>query len=176
MDEHPVPHVRTHVLADGRTVTVRPLRADDDSLERRFLKELSGESRYFRFHNWVSAPSDNLIHFLTDIDQERHIALLCTTATDAAEELAGEARYAVDATGKHCEFGIVIGERWHKSGVAGLLMDALMREARERGVEVMEGHVLANNRQMLRFARALGFEIEPVPDDRSSRRIVKRLS
>jgi len=47
--EYPGQLARTHRLFDGRTVTIRPIRPDDFARERRFLEELSGESRYLRF-------------------------------------------------------------------------------------------------------------------------------
>jgi acetyltransferase len=50
-----------------------------------------------------------------------------------------------------------------------------MREARERGFATMEGLVVASNAEMLRFVRALGFAVEPIPEDRRSLRIVKKL-
>ncbi|MGB5080450.1 MAG: hypothetical protein WBO23_06880, partial [Burkholderiales bacterium] len=37
------------------------------------------------------------------------------------------------------------------------------------------GLVLSRNAEMLRFVRALGFEVEPVPKDRTVVRIVKSL-
>ncbi len=43
------------------------------------------------------------------------------------------------------------------SGLAGLLMSALIGNARARGLWRMEGDVLASNRDMLRFAHRLGF-------------------
>jgi hypothetical protein len=39
----------------------------------------------------------------------------------------------------------------------------------------MEGVVLASNATMTRFARALGFEVQSVADDPTTRRIVKKL-
>jgi hypothetical protein len=53
--------------------------------------------------------------------------------------------------------------------------EALLRAARGRGLETMEGLVLARNPEMLRFVRALGFEVERPPGDRTTVRIVKRL-
>ena len=76
----------------------------------------------------------------------------------AAAEVAGEARYVVNPDGKSCEFGVMIADAWRKSGVAGLLMEALIRVARERGLASMEGLVLRY--PPLRFARALGFEVQ----------------
>lgn len=175
MAEYPAHLASEHRLFDGRGVTLRPIRADDAALEREFLTELSGENRYLRFQKWVQAPSEKLIHFLTDVDYERHMAIVCTHRSGDREELVGEARYVINADGKSCEFGVVIADAWHKTGIAGLLMEALMSAARERGLASMEGLVLASNREMLRFVRALGFEVHAVPEDRRTVRIIKKL-
>jgi acetyltransferase len=167
--------VREHRLADGRCVTVRPIRPDDDAGERAFLNRLSGESRYLRFHKWVRAPSDRLVHFLTDVDYDRHMAYVCTVASGDREELVGEARYVVNPDGASCEFGVMIDDQWHRTGIAGLLMEALIDTACEKGLARMEGLVLRSNAAMLRFARALGFEIRNEPGDPYAVRVVKRL-
>lgn len=175
MSEYPAHLAREHRLFDGRAVAIRPVRPDDFSRERRFLEDLSGESRYLRFHKWVRAPSEQLIHFLTEIDYDQHMAFVCVARHGGAEEVVGEARYVADPDGRNCDFGIVIADDWHRTGIAGLLMEALIAAARARGLASMEGLVLASNREMLRFARALGFEVRAVPDDLTTRRIVKKL-
>jgi acetyltransferase len=175
MADYPSHLVREHRLFDGRTVVIRPVRRNDTVLERDFVTGLSGESRYLRFHKWVNAPSDKLIHFLTDVDYERHMALACVAADAGHGKLVGEARYVADRGGKNCEFGIMIADGWHKTGIAGLLMADLIQAARERGLETMEGLVLTRNAAMLRFARGLGFEIEPIAEELATMRIVKRL-
>lgn len=175
MMEYPAHLVRSARLRDGRTVTLRPVRRDDDFLERDFIRRLSGETRYLRFQKWVHSPSDRLIHFLTQVDYERHLALVATSERDGREEVVGEARYVADAKRANCELGIVVADDWQKSGLAGVLMEALLRAARERGLKRMEGQVLATNRPMLRFVRALGFRVEPVEGDRTVVRIVKEL-
>ncbi len=89
--------------------------------------------------------------------------------------MLGEARYVADPDDRTCEFGIMIEDSWQKSGVAGLLMDALTRAARNRGLAVIEGIVLSTIAMMLRFARALGFEVQAVPGDLTTMHIVKKL-
>lgn len=175
MAEYPEHLIREHRLHDGKQVTIRPVRPNDEVLEREFINKLSGESRYLRFQKWVHAPSDKLIHFLTDIDYDRHLALVCTAPGEHGEELVGEARYVADAEGKNCEFGIMISDTWHNTGIAGILMEALIRAARSRQLAMMEGQVLTRNSTMLRFARGLGFEIERIADDPQTTRIVKKL-
>jgi RimJ/RimL family protein N-acetyltransferase len=175
MAEYPAHLVREHRLFDGRTVTVRPIRPADAPRVREFLSGLSDESRYMRFQKWVHAPSDKLVHFLTDVDYDLHMALVCTARHGEREEIVGEARYVSELTGRTCELGIVVADTWHKSGVAGLLMEALIHAAKERGLARMEGFVLSSNAEMLRFVRALGFKAEPAPQDRTIMRISKIL-
>jgi acetyltransferase len=173
--EYPAQLARQHRLADGRMVTIRPIRPDDAARVRDFLSGSSGETRYRRFLKWVGAPTENLVHFMTDVDYERHLALVCTVARADGEDVVGEARYVTNPDGRSCEFAIMIQDSWQKTGIAGLLMDALMRAARERGIARMEGLVLSANSSMLRFARALGFEAATLAEDPSTVRITKTL-
>ena len=175
MAEYPAHLAREHRLADGRVVTIRPIRHDDEAPERNFLDHLSQDTWYLRFHKFVAAPSEKLVHFLTDIDYDQHMAFVCTVQGGGKEEVVGEARYVVIPHSRKCDFGIMIADEWHKTGIAGLLMETLIRVARDQGLEAMEGLVLASNVTMLRFARALGFRVEPMTDDPTTRLIVKRL-
>ena len=173
--QYPAHLLREHRLADGTTVTIRPIRHDDQAPEREFLNHLSQDTWYMRFHRFVAAPSDTLLHFLTDIDYDEHMAFVCTVRHGAAEEVVGEARYVVIPHSGKCDFGIMIADDWRKTGIAGLLMEALIRVARDRGLKAMEGLVLSSNLAMLRFARALGFKVQTMSDDPKTRLIVKKL-
>jgi acetyltransferase len=158
-------------LADGRAVTIRPIRAADAPGEQQFLDALSGETKRLRFMKFVAAVTDKLVHFFTHIDYDRHMAFVA----EHGGRLVGEARYVANPDGASCEFGVVIADDWRKSGVAGLLMQALIDAARARGFQTMEGLVMRENRAMLRFVRALGFELEPEPQERTLVRVVKNL-
>ncbi len=48
-------------------------------------------------------------------------------------------------------------------------MTALIDAAKRRGLQDMEGFVLAENKPMLRLAARLGFSIAPDPEDRTVR-------
>lgn len=172
---YPAEFVAEHRLADGRTVAIRPVRSDDAGRMRDFLDALSDDSRYMRFQKTIHVPSDKLVHFLTDIDYDRHVALVCTSGQGDSERIVGEARYIAMPVGASCEFGVMVDDGWRRSGIAGVLMNALIRAARDRGFAEMEGFVLVTNAPMLRFARALGFEVEEMPDERTVVRVVRKL-
>lgn len=169
---YPLHLARQRRLADGREVTIRPVREGDERAEAQFLGALSGEAQRLRFLNFVQAPGETLVHFFTHIDYDRHMAFVCEAEGGA---LVGEARYVSNADGRSCEFGVVVADGWRHSGVARLLMDALIRAAQARKLETMEGLVLSENRDMLQFARSLGFELAPDPERPALVRVTRKL-
>jgi acetyltransferase len=175
MAEYPLHLARKRALADGRTVTIRPIRAEDEMRTRDFFGHLSEDSRHMRFMKYVKALSDKMIHFFTHIDYEKHMAFVCEAEVEGKPTLVGEARYVANADGRSCEFGVVIADEWHGSGIAGLLMEALIRAARAQRLDTMEGLVLRDNHDMLKFVRALGFEAAPDPVESTLMRAVKKL-
>ena len=175
MAEYPLHLARRRTLADGRTVTIRPIRAEDEMPTRDFFDHLSVDVRQMRFMKFVKSVSDKLIHFFTHIDYAKHMAFVCEAEVQGRPALVGEARYVANADGRSCEFGVVIADDWHKSGIAGLLMEALIRAARANRYETMEGLVLRENHDMLKFVRALGFEATPDPVESTLMRAVKKL-
>ena len=162
-------------LVDGTEVTLRPMHADDAPLEADFVRHLSDDSRYKRFMGTVRELPEAKLRALTDVDGIRHVALLATAQRDGREVELGVARYVVDPPGTGCEFAVAIDDAWQGTGLAGILMHALIDTARSRGLVVMEGSVLASNLRMLKFARQLGFEVQHDPDDAKTRRVVREL-
>jgi acetyltransferase len=128
-----------------------------------------------RFMKFVKALSDKMVHFFVHIDYQKHMAFVCEAEVDGRPALVGEARYVANPDGRSCEFGVVIADDWRGSGVAGLLMEALIRAARAQRFDTMEGLVLRDNHDMLQFVRALGFEASPDPVETTLMRAVKKL-
>jgi acetyltransferase len=163
-----------HVV-DGTVVTVRPIRPDDLQLEADFVRHLSKETRYKRFLVTVGELPEAKLHYFTEVDQLRHVALAATVQRDGQPAIVGVARYIVGPAIDRCEFAIAVDDAWQGSGLAGVLMDALIGVARSRGLAMMEGTVLATNTRMLKFTRQLGFEQQRDREDRETVRVVRRL-
>ena len=160
---------------DGRRVTVRPIGPGDAALETAFVDRLSLQSRYERFMVTMRGLPPSKLRYLTEVDQQRHVALVATVDRDGEESMVGAARYAVLDDGVSCEFAIAVDDDWRRSGLAGILMQALIDLARRRGLKTMEGTVLATNAVMLRFMRQLGFRQERIAGDRQTVRVLRPL-
>jgi acetyltransferase len=175
MATYPAELTRHRRLADGREITIRAIRAEDAGMEQEFVRHLSDDARYKRFMGAVNELPEDELRYLTDIDYETHMALIATVPGANGEVEIGVARYVTDAAMTSCEFAIVVDDAWQGTGVAGLLMQTLIRTARLRGLQRMEGLVLANNHRMLHFTRQLGFEPQREPDDPGTIRVVRSL-
>jgi acetyltransferase len=163
------------VLADGRPVLVRPIHPDDLPHEANFLAHLSPEARHQRFQRLAGADLKHLAGYYTRVDYKDHMAFVCTAREGARESIVGDARYLANPDGVSCEFGIVVADAWRHTGVAQHLMRALMARARENGIRTMASLVLRENRDMLDFARELGFEVTEMPNEAHCLRIEKTL-
>jgi len=171
MADYPADLALEHRLADGRTVLIRPIRAGDEAEERRFFARLSDEAKSMRFMKSVGALSERLIYSFTHVDYAARMAFVC----EHEGRIVGEARYAALPRERSCDFGIVVADDWHRSGIAVLLMDALIRHARASGFDTMEGMVLRVNHPMLKFVRALGFDVRVLPPEPTLAQVVKDL-
>lgn len=162
-------------LVDGRRVTIRPISQADARLEAAFVEHLSKQSRYERFMVTLRELPAAKLKYLTEVDQHRHVALVATIEREGREAMVGAARYAVLDDGERCEFAVAVDDDWRGSGLAGVLMHALIDLARRRGLKSMEGTVLATNSGMLKFVRQLGFRQERIPDDPQTVRVHRPL-
>jgi acetyltransferase len=162
-------------LADGRQVTVRPIRAEDAPLEADFVQHLSSESRYYRFMVTVNELPQAKLKYLTEVDQDHHVALVATEMRGEQEVEVGVARYVVGADSARCEFAIAVDDAWQGSGLSGILMASLIRHAKTCGLTEMEGFIMSANHKMLKFARQMGFHSQRDADDRTTIHVLRTL-
>jgi acetyltransferase len=156
-------------LSDGTPILLRPIRPEDTQLEQDLVRDLSLESRRFRFMHALSRLTDDMLVRFTQLDYDREIGLIAVQATDAGEIPLGVARYVGDSDELGCEFAVVVADAWQKRGVASQLMRALISAARSRRFAQMHGDVLADNTRMLQWMQRLGFKVAVHPDDATLR-------
>lgn len=173
---YPVELVQSWTLRDGTRIVIRPIRPEDRHIEKDFARNLSDESRYFRFFNAVRDLSETALTRFTQVDYDREMALIAVTSENGAETEIGVARYAINPDGRICEFAIAVADAWQRKGIGSKLMHSLMGAARSRGLETMEGWVLSGNARMLALMDGLGFTVDAKAGDPSLRHVVKKLA
>ncbi|HRO61814.1 MAG TPA: GNAT family N-acetyltransferase, partial [Burkholderiaceae bacterium] len=179
---YPAHMEREATLRDGRSYLIRPIQGEDADRLQRFTRGLSPQSRYFRFISALNELTPRMLIRYTQIDYDRELALVAVLHYEPAlegeaaslthdpgegERFIGVARYLLNVDRDTCEFAVAIGDDYQGQGLGTTLMRALIDVARQRGLERMDGFVLAGNTPMLRLMRSLGFKIARDPDDES---------
>lgn len=164
---HPYPShlISKWTVPDGTVVTIRPIKPEDADLEVEFVRNLSQETKYYRFMNTMRELPPAMVARLTQIDYDREMAFLATLEEDGVEKEIGVCRYAVNPDGESCEFAVVVADDWQHRGLARKLMGVLIETARNRGLLYINGVFLANNDRMLKFVAKLGFILTNDPED-----------
>jgi GNAT superfamily N-acetyltransferase len=152
-------------LRDGTTVLIRPIREADIDIERYFIKQLSPQSRRFRFLGSMSEPSPALLKQLTHPDPKSELALVALVADGSQKREIGVARFSARADRLSCECAVVVSDAWHNLGLATILMQHLIEVARRRNIECMYSVDAANNQAMRDLAEHLGFKRKTDPTD-----------
>ncbi|HNL89532.1 MAG TPA: GNAT family N-acetyltransferase [Nitrospira sp.] len=173
---YPVHLIQKWQMPNGSTVTIRPVRPEDADLEREFVRNLSEESRYFRFmESIIDLPLPVVVRF-TQIDYDRELAMIATTIDDTGRETQiGSARYVLTPDGESVEFAVAIDDKWQQFGLGRRLIAVLIDYARTKGYRALVGDLLGTNHKMLRMMRRLGFTIHPHPELPGVKRAIKPL-
>ena len=154
----------THRLADGTEVVVRPLSRVDNARERDFLERLSPESRAFRFLGPLKI-TDKIVASLTAVDPSRDTAMVALVREKDGKLLEiGVARFSTEEAARRGECAVVVSDDWQRKGVATLLMNHLIADARKRGLLQLYSIDVADNAGMRALAERLGFTRTRYPD------------
>jgi acetyltransferase len=174
---HPYPsHLIERVqLPNGQDLIIRPIRPEDAEMEQEFVRGLSEQTKYFRFMQAIKELTPEMLVRFTQIDYDREMALIGVVEEEGRDVEVGVARYMSRPGGDACEFAIVVSDTWRDRGIGARLMRALMQNARQRGLRLMEGEVLTANTRMLALMEALGFRIERDKQDPGIRLVTKVL-
>jgi len=171
---YPSQHEQICPLAGGGEYMVRPVHPDDATMLQTFVRGLSPESRYFRFVSSMQELPANMLSRFTLIDYDREMALVALITeestnlegqTIASTRIVGVSRYITNPDRATCEFSLVVADEFKGKGLGSRLMLSIMDFAREKGLTDIEGLVLANNPNMLKLMKGLGFTIKPFPED-----------
>ena len=145
---------------EGRTLLIRPIRPEDETLLGELLNALTPEDSRMRFFDSTkNLPRTRLARF-SQIDYDREMALVAIERwNDGAEHALGEVRTVADPGSTFADFAIVVASGIKGRGLGQLLLQSLVSYCRSRGIGELRGETLDSNLRMQRLARRLGFAV-----------------
>lgn len=146
-------------LRDGTLVTIRPIRPDDARGLQESFARLSPQSIYMRFLETFKMLSDEQARFFANVDYHERMALVAEIQEGDRQNLIGVARYALVEPGL-AESAIVVVDEYQRRGLGSLLMDRLVKYARQHGVRTFSATVHQTNASILNFIGRGGLPVE----------------
>jgi acetyltransferase len=147
----------THILCvgGGERLTARPIRPTDKPALAAFFSRLSEESRRRRFLGPKPKLSSRDLALLTEIDHDRHVALV---AFDRDDAIVAVARYAAwpDRPGR-AEIAFAVADEWQGRGLGSALASRLVDHARRSGLAALTASTLSENAAAHGLLARLGF-------------------
>lgn len=149
--------IATHLLClpGGARLTARRIRPEDKPALARFFSRLSDESKRRRFLAPKPKLSTRDLAFLTEIDHDRHVALV---ALDHQRAIVAVARYAAwPGCRDRAEIAFAVADSWHGRGLGSALAGRLVEHARRSGLAALTASTLSENGASHALLRRLGF-------------------
>jgi len=144
------------VLRDGRTVHLRPARADDRAAVEDYLIGLSDESRRLRFWS-TSIDVTDLAAKAVRPEYPDHLTLLAVTGSDAGHVVGGAQFIREHAT--RAELSVSVADELQGTGLGSLLVGEIVSAAFETGIVRLEAQVLPENHRMIDVFRQSGYPL-----------------
>lgn len=171
---YPVQYVTASRLGDGATVTIRPIRPEDEPLMVKFhhtLSERSVYQRYFEDLGLQQRTAHDRLARLCFIDYDREIALVIEHQDRATgnRSILGVGRLSKLSGVNAAEFSLIISDPWQTHGLGSRLLQLLIQIAGDERLERIGGAILADNLAMLEVCRRAGFQLEPPAGQRAIR-------
>ena len=163
---HPYPNdlLEMHQLASGVQMTIRPIRPEDANMIQEFVRNLSSQSKYFRFMQHIRELAPGTLVRLTQIDYDCEMTFVATQSLENDEVCFGVAHYITNPDRASAEFAIVIADDWQGQGIGSKLMKSLIKVAKSQGLNALIGVVIAANMGMLEMVQRLGFVVSQSED------------
>ncbi len=167
---YPVEYISPWETKDGTRFTIRPIRPEDEPLLAKFHATLSERSVYFRYLGPMKLGqrvAHERLSRICFIDYDREMVLVAEHEPPGGglREVLGVGRLSKLHWRDEAEFALVVSDVFQKHGLGSELLRRLLAIGRDEKLGRIVGYISAENTEMLRVARAAGFQTRRSPQD-----------
>jgi len=167
---YPIQYVSTWKLKDGPSITLRPIRPEDEPLIIKFhstLSERSVEQRYMHaFKLDQRIAHERLVRVcFNDYDRELALVAIRKDASTNEEEIIGVGRLSKIYGANESEFSLLISDQWQNKGLGTQILKQLVQIGRNEGLNTISASILPENIEMQKVAEKIGFKLRRTEDN-----------
>jgi len=146
------------ILWQGRPLSVRPIRPEDDEAHAEFIAALAPEDLRLRFFSVRRELPRSETARLVQIDYAREMAFVALDdgGPGGRQRMLGVVRAVADPDNIEAEFAIVVRHAQQRAGLGERLLRKLVSYQRQQGTQRLVGHVLRENVAMRALAARIG--------------------
>lgn len=152
-------------LADGRELTVRPIRPDDEPMIKGMFYSFSEQTKYLRYHGTLKSMPHNRLQVFCNVDYDAEMALVVVYGEGGHAEIIGIGRYLTTPDTRTAEMAFAIRDDWQRQGLGTHLFQRLAEIAGRSGIRQFHADVLPENSGMLKIFHRSGLNTETVTDE-----------
>ena len=171
---YPTWYVRPWKLRDGASVTIRPIRPEDEPQMVKFHQTLSDRSVYLRYFTPLKLDqrvAHERLSRICFIDYDREMLLVVERRDPRIHEaeILGVGRLSKLHGANEAEFALTVSDQWQGHGLGTQLLKLLVQVGRDEKLERISATMLADNHEMQHVARKVGFKVERIPGEKEYR-------
>ncbi|HVO59895.1 MAG TPA: bifunctional acetate--CoA ligase family protein/GNAT family N-acetyltransferase [Terriglobales bacterium] len=165
---YPIQYASSWKMKNGKPLTIRPIRPEDEPLMVGFHQKLSERTVYLRYFQPLKLSQRTAHERLRRIcftDYDREMVLVGEYHGDAGPEVIAVGRLSKLHARDEGELAVLVDDRFQHMGIGTELYKRLIHIAREEKVKRLQCTVLSENREMQAICQKLGFRLNADPDD-----------
>jgi acetyltransferase len=166
---YPSQYVSSWKMKNGKSLTIRPIRPEDEPLMVGFHQKLSERTVYLRYFQPLKLSQRTAHERLRRIcftDYDREMVLVGEYSGHAGmAEIVAVGRLSKIHARDEGEMAVLVDDRFQHMGIGTELYERLIRIAREEKLKRLHCTVLTENREMQAICQKLGFCLSADPED-----------
>jgi acetyltransferase len=169
---YPMQYVSRWKMKDGREVTIRPIRPEDEPLMAEFHRTLSDRTVYLRYFASLTLSAriahERLLRIcFGDYDREMVLVAEHHLQDGSSPRIVGVGRLNKLGTRNGAEVAVLVADEYQNLGLGFRLLSGVVQVARDERLGRVSSEMLRDNLGMQVLSKRLGFRLRTHSDSQS---------
>jgi len=151
-------------MRDGRTVTLRPIKPEDEPMWLEMFQNFSEQSIRYRFFQIIKDTPHEVRVRYSNIDYDREIGIVAELKEDKQQKILGVVRLIIEPDGKTGEIAFIVADPWQGLGLGSKMVDYMIEICKDKRLETVYAFMLPDNRRAINLLKKMGFTLEKSQD------------
>lgn len=151
---------KIYTLSNNLKLYVRLLQKEDKEALQEGFDKLSNQTKRFRFLSTPQKLSNQELQYLTNIDNQNHLAVCAYIKENGKDVGVGVARYIrLLKNSTKAEIAITIVDEYQKLGIGKILITEIIKHAKANNIKTFEANAFYFNNTILGIINNYNYKI-----------------